>query len=270
MFYLTLPSNSSMVFFPDNNASHFFTMLPQPQELDGEYEVGLAEIQFTNSYQNVRENTVYFEYEEDYDIHPSDRHRVLSNSSCKRVDVPAGLYDSNKSFITTLNEVASEYLAAAYGEPMGTPVIRFDYSQATRRACVHLLKQRVRTVLRLSPTLTEILAMPTNELKGEGKFSGQHAMDLDKNVKSIFVYTDLVQPRPVGDVVVPLLRTLPPVKKELDTVHYLFEKPHYIPLSRFQFETVEILLTSDRGEPIPFDQNAHTIVTLHFRRRRLV
>ena len=103
MFYLTLPSNSSMDFFPDNNASHFFTKLPQPQELDGEYEVGLAEIQFTNSYQNVRENTVYFEYEEDYDIHPSARHRIFSNSSCKRVDVSAGLYDSNKSFITTLN-----------------------------------------------------------------------------------------------------------------------------------------------------------------------
>ena len=270
MFYLTLPSNSSMVYFPDNNASHFFTMLPQPQELDGEYEVGLAEIQFTNSYQNVRENTVYFEYEEDYDIHPSDRHRMFSNSSFKRVDVPAGLYDSNKSFITTLNEVASEHLDAAYGEPMGTPVIRFDYNQATRRACVHLLKKHVKTVLRLSPTLTEILAMPTNELRGAGKFSSQHAMDLDKNVKSIFVYTDLVQPRPVGDVVVPLLRTLPPVKKELDTVYYLFEKPHYIPLSRFQFQTVELLLTSDRGEPISFDHNAHTIVTLHFRRRRLV
>ena len=119
---------------------------------------------------------------------------------------------------------------------MGTPVIRFDYSQATRRACVHLLKQRVRTVLRLSPTLTEILAMPTNELKGEGKYSGQHAMDLDKNVKSIFVYTDLVQPRPVGDVVVPLLRTLPPVKKELDTVYYLFEKTALHPTVAFSIQ----------------------------------
>ena len=125
----------------------------------------------------MRENTVYFEYEEDYDIHPSDRHRIFSNSSCKRVDVPAGLYDSNKSFITTLNEVASEYLDAAYGEPMGTPVIRFNYNQATRRACVHLLKQRVRTVtLRLSPTLTEILAMPTNELRGEGKLNIKYKM----------------------------------------------------------------------------------------------
>ena len=93
-------------------------------------------------------------------------------------------------------------------------------------------------------------------------------MDLDQNVKSLFVYTDLVQPRPVGDVVVPLLRSLPPVDKGKDTVFYLFEKPHYIPLARFQFDTVEILLTSDQGETISFD-NGHCIVTLHFRRRAL-
>ena len=266
MFYLTLPSNSSLRYFPDNHASHFITKLPQAQELTGQYEVGLSEIQFSNSYQNVLKDTVYFEYQEDYDTHPSDRQ--IRKLSCRRVDVSAGLYESNKSFISTLNKAASENLSAAYGVPKGSPVIKFYYNPSTRRACIHLIKPHVRSILRLSPTLTEILAMPTNEMSGKGKFFSQHAMDLDKDVKSIFVYTDLVQPRPVGDVVVPLLRTLPPVKKERDTVHYLFEKPHYIPLARFQFDTVEILLTSDQGKQISFD-NGHCIVTLHFRRRAL-
>ena len=62
MFYLTLPSNSSLKYYPDNNASHFITKLPQTQDLNGEYEVGLAEIQFSNNYLNVRESHVHFTY----------------------------------------------------------------------------------------------------------------------------------------------------------------------------------------------------------------
>ena len=57
-------------------------------------------------------------------------------------------------------------------------------------------------------------------------------MNVDQNVKSIFVYTDLAQPRPVGDAVAPLLRCLPPVDKKMDTMHYIFEKTHYIQLAR--------------------------------------
>ena len=68
-------------------------------------------------------------------------------------------------------------------------------------------------------------------------------MNVDQNVKSIFVYTDLAQPRPVGDAVAPLLRCLPPVDKKMDTMHYIFEKPHYIPLAHPSFDTVELLLT---------------------------
>ena len=41
--YVTLPSNSSMQYLPDNNKSNFLTKLPRTLQLDGEWEVGLAE-----------------------------------------------------------------------------------------------------------------------------------------------------------------------------------------------------------------------------------
>ena len=124
------------------------------------------------------------------------------------------------------------------------------------------------STLSLSDDLYHILKLPST-VTGVGTFEAEHMMDLDQSFKSVFVYSDLVHPRPVGDVVVPLLRTLPPIDKTQETVHHLFEKPHYIPLARFQFDTVEILLTTDKGEQIAF-VNGHTIVTLHFRRRRLM
>ena len=267
MFYLTLPSNSSLAYFPDNKASHFTTKLPQPQELDGEYEVGLAELQFSNSYRNVLKDKVYFEFESVEEITSGGNSGVASRKHCLRVEVPDGLYESNKYFITVLNKLATTRLVE-FGATKTDPAVKFYYNPATRRASITMFMEN--TSLQLSPALMDILGIsPETVVTGVGKYFGTHSMDLDQNVKSIFVYTDLVQPRPVGDVVVPLLRTLPPVDKEKETMHYMFEKPHYMPLARFQFDTVEILLTSDKGQPISFE-HGHSIVTLHFRRKRLL
>ena len=58
-FYVTLPSNSSMQYFPDNKTSNFVTKLSKTLQLDGEWEVGLAEIDYNYLYNynwyNIRE-----------------------------------------------------------------------------------------------------------------------------------------------------------------------------------------------------------------------
>ena len=45
-FYVTLPSNGSKRFFPDNTAGVYRNNLAQPLELEGQWEVALVEIQF--------------------------------------------------------------------------------------------------------------------------------------------------------------------------------------------------------------------------------
>ena len=54
-FYVTLPSNSSMQYFPDNKTSNFVTKLPRVLWLDGEWEGGLAEIYYPHTWYNIRE-----------------------------------------------------------------------------------------------------------------------------------------------------------------------------------------------------------------------
>ncbi|GFW24198.1 uncharacterized protein TNCV_1847571 [Trichonephila clavipes] len=61
-FYVTLPSDSSMHFFPENKISHFKTQLPSPVCLKGEWEVGLSEIIYPHSWLNVNETNNYFLY----------------------------------------------------------------------------------------------------------------------------------------------------------------------------------------------------------------
>ena len=54
-FYVTLPSNSSMEHFPDIKKSNFVTKLSRTLQLDGEWEVGLAEIVYPHTWYNIGE-----------------------------------------------------------------------------------------------------------------------------------------------------------------------------------------------------------------------
>ena len=59
MYYLTLPSNSSMNYFPNNTLTHYTTNLPKITDLDGAWEIGLAEIQYPHSWYNVNNNEAW-------------------------------------------------------------------------------------------------------------------------------------------------------------------------------------------------------------------
>ena len=51
-FYITLPSDSSEKYFPDNTVAHFTGRLLHRTRLDGDYEVGLAELIYPYSWFN--------------------------------------------------------------------------------------------------------------------------------------------------------------------------------------------------------------------------
>ena len=53
-FYVTLPSNSSMQYFPDNKTSNFVNKLSRTLQLDEDWEVGLAEIVYPHTWYNIR------------------------------------------------------------------------------------------------------------------------------------------------------------------------------------------------------------------------
>ena len=52
-FYVTLPSNSSSEYYPDNTVACYTTKLVDKIELEGEWEVGLAEISIPTDVDNV-------------------------------------------------------------------------------------------------------------------------------------------------------------------------------------------------------------------------
>ena len=243
-FFLTLPSNSSKDIYPDNTPGHFYTKLPQTYNLSSAFEIGLAEISFPNTYSNVQQDLLFF-YQHDYE------------DSLNIYHLPRGLYSSPTTIIKELNKLIENRKRRNK--------TKFSYNPATRRTTLYVYKDEV---ISLTPDLGKFLNLPSFNMKGPATYVSRGDVAVHENSQSIFVYCDLVTHRQVGDVMVPLLRAIPTIDKTNSVIHQIYEKPHYQPLSRSTFSTVEILIANDLGDTPHFDGDIKTVVTLHLRPRK--
>jgi len=97
-FYMILPSNSSMRYFPENKTTCFITELPQSIDLHGRWEVALTEIQFPCSFLHIRseEGTIRF-------IDISERDKTIK---AMKSQVPSGIYSTMRDIIEAVNYAA--------------------------------------------------------------------------------------------------------------------------------------------------------------------
>ena len=101
----------------------------------------------------------------------------------------------------------------------------------------------------------------------------KYPIDLNMGMNLLYVYSDIVQHNMVGDQWAPLLRVIPfKTKKEASVLpngsvqnYFEFQHPQYLPLAKTEFDTVEISIRGDTGNPISFLQGK-AVVTLHFRK----
>jgi hypothetical protein len=122
-FYITLPSDSSANYYPDNTIARFVTKLPERIRLEGEYEMGLAEIIYPHTWYNVdNEDKKYWVA------------AIGSGSNrMQTVYLPSGYYESgsdiaavlNREFSRLVQDVKAEF---SYSESMG----RFSLSAQAR------------------------------------------------------------------------------------------------------------------------------------------
>ena len=91
--------------------------------------------------------------------------------------------------------------------------------------------------------------------------------DLEQGFHDLYVYSDIVQAQLVGDALVPLLRIVPVEGDDGQRVSKSFERPHYLPVSRREFETIEVNIKRDTGESVSFEL-AKVLLTLHFSQSR--
>lgn len=280
-FYLTLPSNSSMNYYPGNTLTHYVTKLHNTFNLQGNWEVGLSEIFFPRSWHNVGKNeviTLVYNDSNDVDAKQEDR-------STEIIKIRRGYYESVESLLQEMNTLLMKTYREGGGmvewndvnDETASPRRRrqkqrpnFYYNKANRKVIVEL---GGRTELRFSAGLADMLGVDddqnplVNDKKRGASYKMKRVSDVDKTITSLYTYCDLLEHVPVGDTLAPLLRICDARGEYGKIVHLDFDKPRYIPVQKKAFDTIEIDIRDRFGIPIPFE-TGELVATLHFRRAK--
>ncbi|GFS84341.1 uncharacterized protein F54H12.2 [Trichonephila clavipes] len=228
-FYVTLPSDSSMHFFPENKISHFKTQLPSPVCLNGEWEVGLSEIIYPHSWLNVNETNNYFLYK------AGDGN--ISSTVKRTIDV--GCYE-------TMLDIISAVQLALPKNPNRFTII---YNKATKRVKINAVQG---SSLHLE-NLGELLGFKRNAII-IGNMKSEFVADAWSNFSVFYVYSDLISPQIVGDTQAPLLRIVRTKGKDGETISQYYDRPQYLPLVRHSFQTIQSELRLNSGDFVPFER----------------
>ncbi len=291
-FYLTLPSNSSMDFYPSNTLANYITKLPQLFDLAGEWEVGLSEIQYPISWYNIskQEAKMFMKLGEQ---------NIMAD-----ISPPEGLYESADILVKQIN-------ASIVRVEEKKNSIRFHYNEVSKKISIEYDVDRIvstkgwspKTVLKISKPLAELLGFewtkrpefkdllnnpdmrkPTFHDSARSRtdpndqfiemcplqdtyYTGDNVCDLQRGFYSLYVYCDILEDVVVGDMKAPLLRTVNINGKDDKMVSRIYQTVQYVPVQRRQFDTIEIDIRDDTGRRVPF-QRGKVIVTLHFRLRK--
>ena len=246
-FYLHLPSNSSLDKFPNNTLTEYRVGLPQTVSLTEDWEVALTEIHYPHSWNNVQGN-----FQDRFYV----RNQELSGV-WEVLIIPPGHYASIEAILLKMKELVDN-------EKRFTDDVRFSYDTLSRKVTVHLQNNAelsfgdIGYVLGFSPT--EVISKTS---------TAEREADLDHGFHDLYVYCDIIQPQYVGDAFVPLIRIVPVEGKDGQRVSRSFVRPQYVPVSRKQFESIEVNIKRDTGETVPFEFG-RVLLTLHFRQSRPV
>lgn len=257
-----------MAFHPNNTVAKFTTRLSSPVELNGDWEVGMTEVCLPTTWYNITSADHWFKVND------------------HRFELPDKFYTSIKTLLHTMIEMikAKEEFANAelrvFSESPGTAKMqevlnenKFVIFYVTSLSTVVIsLPASVRIVF--SSALADVLGYDAEALEKYYYYSDYFKVlfltahkeaRLNQNLLLAYVYCDVIEPTIVGDTKVQLLRTVDLATDGKSSVHHIFTTPVYVPLQKKHFDSIEVNIMTDTGEPVPF-ASGKSVVVLHFRR----
>ena len=222
----------------------YTTKLLQEINLEGSWEVGIAEISYPRTWYNVSEGEFWLKYEY--------KRRIVG------VTLQPGFYSSPKDIVVEL----MKGLRQCYGDE--TLRVRLLYKEFANKVLIQVARGRVTT----GRDLGNLLGVHFEAYTSPMTYHAFREIDIYQGTYSIFVYCNIIEPRIDGDIMTPVLMTIPIEGSHGDYIHKRFEEIHYHHLIRKNFSDIHIALRNDQGDTLKFERGKVTI-TLHFRRRKL-
>ncbi len=241
-----------MKIYPNNTVAKYTTKLPTNIELDGEWEVALTEMMYNNKWANISGEWIRY-----YD----------GGSWSRKWHLPNGVY-THKSLIDKVRELLTEA-----GDKCGQ--VKLEQRHFSMDDIDIINDRPLIRGFDMSPRLAEILGWQDYDVTKEDccgyngyTFIGNTPKPLlEPIVTSLFVYCDILEHIPVGDTLAPLLRCVNIEGEPGKRIGTRYAFPMYIPVQKKVFDSVEINIMTETGDPAPFIDGPST-VTLHFRRTR--
>jgi hypothetical protein len=250
-FYITLPSNSKQ----SNTTSFFETTLPQQISLEGNWECALVELIYPNNWDNVTtdQNVVKF-----FDV---------KNNTRQIVKIPTARYESVTDLIQSINDCivsVGRREKVNYAES-----ISLYFNNLKRSVQVTLQNANV-----VNFTFSDHIAYMLGFIPEQFKVSdpgdktvivAHHPPDILGGMHYLYIYCDILQPQIVGNTLAPLLGVVNVEGQYMQIVNRTYVAPHYIPVLKKCFNTIEINIKDDQNEFIKFGFGK-TILKLHFKK----
>jgi len=261
-FYVTLPCNSSLKYFPNNSITHFTTKLHRPIRLESieNWEVGLAEFQYPHTWDNIDKSSnffyIYIPVAEDPD--PKTGKIPEKWETCK---IPIGFYKYVDKLVDSINKSIKDKMDQGV---LQDEHFYLTYDKTTKHIKFHIQSHRALTIKK---PLTHMLGFHQDTITMRGDTTAPFQADLHGYHHDLFIYSDVMQFQLVGDVSAPLLRNIITEGEEDETIGKSFQNIHYFPVSRSEFETIEIDIRTDTGLEVPFEKG-RTSAVLHFRKKK--
>lgn len=261
-----------MHIFPNNTLAEFSIHLESPLKMEtGEWEVGMCEMQFPQSWHNVRRGSNTFE------IHYQSP-RASGKWTVLEKEVPVGYYSTIPDLIHAILEVYE----STNKESIKLSGLQINFNSSTRRVSVNTnnlrLKVRLNGKIRTPKARAAVIVFKGDIARLLG-FRDKTSAATRKAIKSdfpstvsggfhqMYIYSDIIEPQPHPDGNVPILRTIPiDGKPSNDYLSRRFQKVYYMPVSKQSFSTLQFKILDDTGRPIGFDFGK-VLIVLHFRRR---
>ena len=251
MFYVTLPSNTKSS--QDNKTNDFLIELSKPLNLDGVWEVGLAEISYPFSW-----NTLGVSKK------AQDRNMVFKKGAVARgFNIPPGHYDSPQELVDMINQFL----------PWKSREFMFLYDKRTKRVILNI-PEEIR-LLYMGRELMYILGfdfpkpnVPNGSINSSA-FRAPHALDITGGISHLWIYSDLVQPQIVGDQMADLLATVSIKGGGAafgSMISERFERPHFVPSLTTCINSIKIRIKLHNGRLFPF-QFGYVLLKLCFRKK---
>jgi len=248
-FYVTLSSTSSKDYYSSNTISNFRVKLPTELTTEGDYEVGLADLNFPKYFKMKEQSYAVYNLKTGYSKVHIIPQRVFRSSAELVYYINDMLYNDAEVDIKLIIDPLTNIVTIFMGPHSGfwTEIELFNLLGFYDKIA-----------------LGDFQA-PISESNGYLKREATVPCTLNF-VYTVYVYTDIIAMEIVGDIKARLLEIVPVNESSTGNINYRASKIRYHPLEKKTLHEIEIELRSSLGESIPFSEGK-VLVCLHFRRR---